>query len=362
MPVKSHAFGTTLLVLTVGYLAIALWMWGVLDPPLRANDVIRYWRDSLTWQRPFDPYHVPAYPLAIAGWRTITHNFFHPLLLMMSINFIGYLVSSLLLCKIFRRLSIPRDQALLGIIIYGLWPFVGLTYTVVPMADTPALCLFLAGLLAALSRRPRTAAALWALAMVTHKAMWLFCLLGMIAMLADRRERIGITFQSLIIIVAPLTLLWVGGAVYHGTPTWLLASNIETEVVSRSYLPLLDGLIGPWVVGGVTNQMKGLVTVLLGITVVALLITIHRHQELLYYRYGIAIALSIMLMLIILNQHEIWAAVRFSRPLIIPLAMVTHQSAQIARWIRPKIVAPAIGALFFSQMAYGWYWVTVFGH
>jgi len=35
--------------------------------PLQAGDAIDYWNNSLNWRQPYNPFHVPGYPLTLAA-------------------------------------------------------------------------------------------------------------------------------------------------------------------------------------------------------------------------------------------------------------------------------------------------------
>jgi hypothetical protein len=76
-------------------------------------------------------------------------------------------------------------------------------------------------------------------------------------------------------------------------------------------------------------------------------------------RSGAAIALAVLLLVAVLNQWEIWAAVRFSKLLVLPCIYCLRNFRP--RLLEKKYVwAAALVALVVSQFGYAWYMAKVF--
>jgi hypothetical protein len=73
------------------------------------------------------------------------------------------------------------------------------------------------------------------------------------------------------------------------------------------------------------------------------------------------IPVGILGMAFLLNQHEIWAVVRFSKILILPLIL---QRNRLFGFMPQRLRMPAFYALiaagFITQVAYAWYMAKVF--
>jgi hypothetical protein len=350
-----------LVFLTVSYFALAIFLARVLQFKFLQSDALGYWQDSLAWRTPFHPFHVPGYPLLIAMLRGITFGVLPGVGLMMIINLASFLVSALLVYQILKRSSVDKKLAVLGMLLFGLWPFVGLVYAVYPMADLPSLFFFLAGLYLLLTSRRLPAALLLGLAMVTHKAMWIFVVLLLAAeVLRSKKYLSRQNFLIVIVTFVPLGALWLLGAAYHGSPAWLFSSNLQAEVASRGSLPLLDGLWGTIQEGGFKGTVKGL---LLAAFACLSAVTLYACLKLKYqnYLYGAAISLAVLILFLVLNRYEIWAAMRYSRLLVIPLMLIANTYARARRfdWRSPAILA-CLSILFASQFAYAWYLAVVF--
>lgn len=349
------------MLLLLGYAMIAFYLGRLLQYEFLGSDVLAYWQDSLAWQTPFNPFHVPAYPLMIAGARGITFGVVDPIVLMMGINLVAFVASSSLVFRIIQA-GVTSDRfAAIGALLFGLWPFVGLTYAVYPTADMPAMFFFLAGLRLFQRSHESSAALLLGLSLVTHKAMWIFVGLLIISDLMYRKEYISkrnLLFVGITIL--PISILWMVGSFHHHSITWFLTSNLEAEVASKGDLLLLDGLLGTLMGGGKRGLVKGMLLLsfaFLSVLVLCASVRLRYHD----FHYGRAISLAVLFLFIVLNQWEIWAAMRFGRLLAIPLVFVVDETTGLRkelRWSSPIIIVLLF--LFLTQFAYAWYMARVY--
>ncbi len=351
-----------ILLLAIGYGLVALYLLVFLHYDALRSDVLGYWQDSLVWKTPFHPSHVPGYPLMIAFVHGVTGGTIAPLGLMVAINLCALLAGAFFCYRIIEFGGGSHVVASLAALLFGLWPLVGLTYAVNPLADMPAMALFLAGVSFLRRSRRLTAALFLGLSLITHKAMWIFVVLLVLAELGHRRER---TVQQNLwfvgVVLLPIGFLWVAGSAYHGSITWLVSSNIAGEVVPKGDTLFLDGLWGTFLRGGLQALVKGpLLLSFFGITGATLIATFARRSG--YFYYGVAISSAILLLFLILNQHEIWAAMRFGRLLVIPLAFLISSTSPPRNrlWMNPLLVALLLTFLFASQFVYAWYMASVY--
>jgi len=348
-----------IIILMIGYVFIALYLGIFLQYDFFRSDVLSYWHDSLDWQTPFHPFHVPGYPLAIAALRWITFGMFSPIFLMMMINLVTFLVSIFLIYRIIQA-GANEEYAVIGAFLFGLWPFIGLTYTVMPLADIPSISLFLAGLYSLQRNRRISASVFLGLSMVTHKAMWPFVGLLVIADLLYYKEYLS--NQKILFIVTtflPIGILWLFGSMYHHSFTWIFSSNIEVEVAPLGSSFLLDGLLGTLTEGGIKGGVKGIIIMSFSLLSSLLLYMSIRIKDK-HFHYGITISLTVFVLFITLNQYEIWAAVRFSRLLVIPLTLCASSRFRIKKsWFGlPAIIVLLF--LFLSQLGYSWYVAQIY--
>ena len=358
---KLRGIHVAVILLAVGYVIIGLYMGLVLDFEFLRSDVWSYWQSSLSWPGLLDHNHVPGYPMTIALLRIVTFGKVPPVVVMMSINLAALLAGTLLVYRTIQAAGVSDDLATLGATLFALWPFVGLVFTVYPLADVPAMALLLGGLLALLRARPRAAAPLFGLASIYHKAMWPFIALILVAE-ASRQQPYNWRELAILggILVLPEGALWLLGTFYYASPSWIISSNVAKEISSQSGLPLLDGLIPTIAQGGVKGLVKGGLIVALALLAGILLVAGYRLRPG-FFGYGMALSAASLLLFIFLNQRVIWAAVRFGRLLALPLMWnIGHlQAGQRPRWARPSIVGMALLGLLLSQFAFGWYMARV---
>lgn len=348
-------------LLLIGYTSVALYLGVLLKYKFLISDVLGYWNDSLAWQTPFHPFHVSGYPLMIAGLRGITFNKFPPLALMISINLSAFLASVFLIFQILQESGASEDLAVMGAFLFGLWPFVGLTYTVSPLADLPSIFLFLLGVYLLQRSYTLPAAFFLGLSMVTHKSMWLFVGLLVVADLLHSKEYVSRRSLSFVVLtLLPLGILWLLGSNYHHSLTWIFSSNVNGEIASKGTLPILDGLIGTVMGNGLKEFAKGIILIsFAAISVASLYMSVRLKYR--YSHYGIAISAAVLILFAVLNQYEIWAAVRFSRLLVIPLMLIANSHFRIKKvaWRSFPVVITLL-LLFLSQFAYAWYMARVY--
>jgi hypothetical protein len=349
-------------LLLIGYVLVYLFLAEVLQYNFLRSDVLGYWQDSLAWQSPFHPFHVPAYPLMIALLRGITFGLLSPIGLMVSINLVAFLASAFFVYRIIQAGGASDELAAIGTFLFGLYPFVGLTYTVDPLADMPAMFFLLTGLYLLQRSHRIPAALLFGLALVTHKAMWIFIGLLIFSDFLHSKEYISKrNFLFIGIMLLPIGSLWILGSFYHHSITWLFSSNLEVEVASKGSTLILDGLLGTFMEGGIKGLIKGILLLSFAlISALTLYMSFKFKYE--YFHYGVMISLATLILFLILNQHEIWAAMRFGRLLVIPLAFIANTNVtlkKISWWRSPGTIAFLL-FLFLSQFAYAWYMAHVY--
>ena len=350
-----------LLVTAAGFLAVTALLAGVLRFDLLRGDALGYWNDSLDWQHPFNPFHVPLYPMALALLRGVTLGAASPLILMAAVNLGSLLAGVVFVRELLLATGEEGGAAELGALLYAFWPFVGIVFAASLQAEVPAMALFLGGLLALQRERRPLGGLLLGLAAVTHKALWPFAGLVVLAETLTRGTggvRRGASLLAFVL--APLSLLWAAGLAAGHPLDWLVATNLRNEVASRGRIPFLDGLVGTLLRGDPKSLAKGLFVAGLAAGAATLLVLALRRR---YpsWRNGAAVAASVLFLAFALNQWEIWATVRFSRLLALPLIWTFGAAAGngLSRFAAPGRFA-LLSFLFFTQLVWAWYMAKVY--
>jgi len=310
------------------------------------SDVRSYWFQSFTWRSPFSAWWVPGYSLVIALVRALTLGRLKPLTVMVSLGGAAYLVAVITVHRIAR--AVGSDRAFEIALLFALFPLVGLTYAVFPISDIGAIACFFLAILAMERERWGWFTVWMAAALLFHKVMWFFgpplLLMAFVKHPAARRV--------VPLAVVPLLAWIVGGAMkFHGW-LWFIRFNVETHTSLKQGMPVFGGLLETLEIGSPTKLAKGAVIVS---TLLAALITgVLCARRRLWL--GVWIAGVVAFLVAGVNAYEIWIAVRYSKLLVIPWAMLASGPPQPRRrW--PPLAAMLLAALTLlgSNLAYGHY-------
>lgn len=320
------------------------------------SDVATYWSYSLQWRTPFSVWWVPGYPLLLALVHWITQGVLGPLSVMLLVTGFWYLVAVSTVFSIVRGYDRSGPEAPFWFsLLFAAFPFVGLTYSAYPISDTMAIALTLLSV-SSMERKRWLALAVFAgFGLVAHKATWF--LLPPLLAVAFVQNRAARPF----LLLAPVPVLaWIAGGVAHfGDPLWFMRWSVEHLAVSRSQLPVLDGIVGPFLAGSPTKAAKGLIV--LAVTVGALVGAYRSFRQ--RYWPGVILCGGLVAMAVALNQYEIWAVVRFSRLLIVPLAyLVVREHPDVLSRRRGVVPRAAFALCVLSNLLYGYYMAVMFFH
>ena len=341
------------------FLLVWWWLAVVLRFSLMGSDVAGYWADSLAWRTPFNPDHVPGYPLLIALLRFLAPGSVEPIVLFLAVTFCAHIAGAL---AVYWCVASRADERVgyLSVLLFLLWPFVGTTYVAFPFADSVAVALIVFGFALLLSERFRTGAILLGLAMVVHKASWIFAILLLVAGIVTHRRRFPWT--AAVIMAFPLGLLWVSGIVANGYgPFWLLSVSLPIQFASKSYLPLFDGLVGTVLKGGTKDLSKGIVLWTHAAFLIGLAVAFSRGRDRSTKWWGLAIVGGLLFLYTTLNQDIIWAAVRYSKLAALPFGFYIGSRPHIAgTLVRSQWVMAGLAImLLVTQLAFCWYMAEI---
>lgn len=341
---------------------VVVWWWLaiVLQFDFMRSDVAGYWRDSLAWRSPFNPDHVPGYPLLLALLRFLSAEQLDPLYLFWSVTFCAHIAGALAVyCSVTSRSN--RHIGFLSAILFILWPLVGTTYAVFPISDSIALALIAWGVALMLSKRFHAAGIPLGLATITHKGAWIFVILLQLAGIVTYRR--SFPWTSLLIAACPLGLLWVAGMTVNGyDPFWLLSVSMPIQFATKSSLPLLDGLLGTILHGGMKSLAKSAILWTHVALLVAVGVALFRWPDPATKWWGLAIIGGLLFLFLGLNQNIIWAAIRYSKIAALPIGFYLGNQPRVTAALTqsPWIIVLLVIVLLASQFAYCWYMTQVF--
>lgn len=353
------------LLLALGLVAVE-WLflrYGMNFQTLHLGDALAYWNYSLDWQQPYDSYHLPGYSFAIAGVRGVSGSFLAPSGIMLVTTLVAFSVSVVIVHQL-AGLGRSVNRNTLGFIavsIFVLWPLVGTNYVAYPIADMFGIAPFLLGLWFLVRKQSAYGGLFLGVALISHKAMWPFAGLLLLAHFLSMRSTRSLVAVGIAAI--PLGVLWLLGTFHHDSVTWLISKNLSWEVASSSSLPILDGILGSIIYGGVSGIGKGLIILAMAAVVLTAMVRAWRlpngHET---KWYSLAILGAVLTMSLLLNEREIWASLRFGRLITVPLLWLYGDMllASFPRWRAIGYVnAWAFMALVTSQFAFGYYMTNI---
>lgn len=356
-----HAASKVTITAIGSFLVVWWWLAVVLQFRFLRSDIAQYWEDSLAWRTPFNPDHVPGYPLLIALLRFLTAEQLEPISLFWSLTFCAHIAGALAVYSIVTSRSSQQQIGFLSSTLFVLWPLVGTTYVVFPLSESIALALIAWGVALLLAERFNIAAIPLGLATLIHKGTWIFVTLLLLAGIVTHRHRFPWT--ALLIASCPLGLLWMAGMIVNGHgPFWLLSVSLPIQFATKSSLPILDGLLGTILKGGIANLAKSLVLWAHVALLVTLCVALFRSRDSAMKWYGLAIVGGLLFLFCGLNQNIIWAAIRYSKIAALPLGFYLGTQPRVVAALaqHPWVIAPLVVVLVASQFAYCWYIAEVF--
>jgi hypothetical protein len=333
----------------VAWVAVAAWFASAGFEVVR-SDAAEYVRWSHHWWRVESTTHIPGFPLTQWLMRAVTLGVLPDAVLARAASLIGWLAGVWAANRVVSSLA-PSAVAP-ATLLYAMFPFVGITYTVFPVSDSFALAVLMLTVLAMLRGQWAAFAAGIAFGLVVHKALWpAYGLLGVFAV-ATR----GAPVWSVVVAVVPLLGWYAWGYTTH-SGLWWLNRHVDAQL-TYSHLPVLDGLLGPALEGTPNKLAKVAVNVSTFVIAVAATIWAVRRRR----WWLVALAFPTVFWMVILNEHVIWAAVRFARPVVVPVAVwVAEERPTWAAAASRPIVLVAVGVvLALTQLAYAWFMTDVF--
>lgn len=336
---------------------VAGWVFAVLllRFDMFVSDIKWYWDDSTAWRVPFSTVHVPLYALLVAALRGLTANALPALVYMWTVAFAAHLAGVWAFTRWATRTA-GREAGLWGSLLFAFWPLVGTSYAVYPTADPLTIALFVLALDALCEERFHRAGLALGFALLANKAIWPVSFLLVLAAVWTYRGKLRRRFGAAVLLVLPLLAYWIAGTSYFDSVSWPFSRYIRYGE-SRTSVPVLDGLFGHFVAGGASDVAKGAVVWATLLAALALGLSLRRCSARPERLYALMIVVATVLGLVMLNHDAVWAAVRYSRLLAVPLVLCFPFAE--APWIgasrRRTSYALVAVALFATQLVFLYY-------
>lgn len=337
------------LLVTLCGVAVVLGYWRIIGFSVYTSDVANYWSDSVHWRDPFSQFHVPGYALILTVVRSATGDVIPPTGLMTLVTVTALLSGVHATYTLASHTGLSRRVSLSAASAFGLWPFVGVTYAAFPVSDPVALALLLWGVVFLLRERPALAGLAFGLTAVTHKALWpAVGLLVAGQLVGSARRRAGIVIAG--VAAVPLLAYWVYGIASGHSAAWLMSTSAEDAARPAGHraLHVLDGLVGSAVYGDWVGRARvGVAVGMLALAVILLVIHMSTRREPVHFVVAV-FSFQIIFMALSLNQHLIWASVRFSGLLAFPTAWAVSRAIDACRPSRWRYLTLVVTGLLIA--------------
>ena len=292
------------------------------------------------------PSHMPGYSAILALARTLTFGWVGDMVLARGICLTSWCLAVFLAWEITRQLAPEATHT--GVLLYGLFPCVGVTIAAYPIADALSYTLFLAATFAALRKRGWAFALITSFGLLVHQAFYPFYLLLAIWSLVNHR----ITFTHFVFSGIPLLVYYTIVAVAENNPNWVIEYHLHTHLEASASLPVFDGIVGTFLRGGVVGLVKG--TFLLAVFGCSLAFSCHFLKK----RNWLMLCFLFPLLAcgIVANQKISWILVRMGKLLVFPICVWLSNQHRALEILRKRSVYVGISViLVISQVAWAAY-------
>jgi hypothetical protein len=288
---------------------------------------------------------MPAYPFLIFLARLVTFRLLSDALLA---QFLGYLswVGGLLLARATLERVAP-EAARLGLLLFGLFPLLGVWSAANPVADLLAYVAVLAALLFAIQNRSGAFTCATAAGLLVHQAFYPSYAVLVLTCLAR-----GMRWCYLVAAAAPFILYYVAIAVQKNDPNWILSYHLLTHSPQHGALPLFDGIIGTFLQGSAKATVKATILATSFVTAIALSFYCWRGKHWLL----LALSLPVVLAGVFSTQHDAWVIFRLTKLLVLPASSWLMNRPRLLRALNALGVYISIaGLLAVSQITWAYY-------
>lgn len=292
---------------------------------LRNSDSGWYWKVANNLQE-LDPAVTIGYPLIWRGLSELVSEI-PPSIVGQSISFFAYIAMLLVAYEIFRFLGIQYAWA--AAMLVGLFPLVGVVYSVMPRANSLLRLLTFLAILGYLKNKKFLFLFTVALLPLVHRSI--LPTIGLLVLLGLWEKKFSI--WMVFVMGLPLTAYWIAGAIEHGDLLWYLTGYKNSESILG--LPLADGLLGTLVNGfqGARNDLvQGVILLFYWLGAVFLFVSgIWRSQHIL-----LALIIPVIFLGLIQPADEIWSLYNYTTYSVIPAVVFLHQKNY--QWLQSRYI------------------------
>lgn len=315
---------------------------------LTESDAGWYWSVAQNLQG-FDPAVTIGYPLIWRGIAELVPGI-SPSTTGQIISLTAYVIMIPVSYEVFHVLNIRYAWA--AALLVGLFPFVGVVYSLIPRTNSLLRLLTFLAILGYLKDKKFLFVFAAALLPLMHRSV--LPMLGLLVLFGLWEHKISV--WMLIPIGLPLAVYWIAGAIEHREFMWYLTGYKNPDSVLG--LPIADGLLGTLVLGfrgSWKDLVQGLFLLTYWIGAVLLLASAFwRNRPVM-----LAFLLPVILLGLMQPADEIWSFYNYTTYSAIPFVVFLHQKNY--HWLQSRRVWVSILVVcFLSQLAWAAYTIYFF--
>jgi hypothetical protein len=329
---------------TFSWLAIVLY-WRRVGFSIYRSDL----RDYIAWSyhltRHAEPTHMPGYPFLLFAGRFITFHIFSDAFVAQCLGYLTWICGLFLARAILERVAPPTLH--IGLLLYGLFPLLGVVAAADPGADLLAYVAVLSALLFAIDGRYGAFAAAAGAGLLVHQAYYpCFAILALACVSKGMRWRYALASG------VPFAAYYLAIAHQKNDINWMLSFYPKRFPSQHGGFPVFDWLVGTLSRGGASNAVKtALLAATFAVATALLIACIRRRNWLL-----LAICAPIVLAGIFTPTFTAWFIFRLAKFTVLPACWWLSDRPRTLRALNAGIVYPAITLfLVFSQFAWAHY-------
>jgi hypothetical protein len=297
-------------------------------------------------------WHLPGYPLLIAATRQLTIHLVPDLPLMIAVCLVAWTLGLATMARILERVA--PDFIPFGVLVYGLFPLVGMTLVAYPLSDATAHTLFLAAFYATQRNWKWMFVAATAIGLIVHMVLWVPLFMMATIWLIQRR----LTLWHVLLAGLPLASYYILFAVLSGDMFWFFRQHYQINFRSAGGFPLFNAITETLRTGSASGLVKALLVLSVMVVAISLAWFAWKQHDWLM----LTTVVPVLLFAATVNAHEAFIVVRYASVMVIPFCAWAVTNVHRRELLTsPRCAWATSGVLVVSQWVWATYIVKYFG-
>jgi hypothetical protein len=310
------------------------------------SDALDYanWSTVLAYR---DRAHLPGLPAVLWALRTLSGGLLAGTVVQMSVVLVAWAVSVVYADRLLADLDLPTRR--FGLLLFALFPLVGVTYVAFPISDALAIACVVAAAWHLRQRAWWPFVAAVAAGSFTHKMAWPFLLLETGVAVASR----GLPWWKAALAGLPFAAYWAWGVADGEALLWPVRANAAEGLIASDGAPIpFRGVASGLFAGSMPGLVKGAFLCAIAATVVGLAWHFWRRRDI----DMLCLAVPLVLLAALIEAYSAWALARFAKIAAVPLSVALAGDPRVGSLLRRRGALAALAVVLgASQLVYALY-------